>query len=480
MAKRFIAEALGRGNQRQAVGLIRLTLVLRFVAGILIALGIIFSFSLWPSLSGAADHRILIIIVAITILPHGLNYAFISIFRGFQKYEYAAYVTLFTAPLRLILIFTLLLTGSGLQEVLIVQVGSFCLGTVVGLYFLRRLISLKDLFIPKLMESFERKQALRYAVTLIGISFVAYLAQNQLSTFFIEIYCPVEQVGFFRLAGRMVALPMTLAPTALGFVLTPAVAEQFGKGNMDRINKIYITSARYLMMVALPLEMGMIALASPIIALLYGPDYASVVLLMRIVLIPSAMAGIGHAAGAVVFGTNRPGYIFKMNFIFSFVTVGLNLLLIPIWGVLGAALTSLIPAFGMAIFVIRFASKQIGASWPVSDTIKIISASVIMGLIVFLLQNQLSPILSLVLGIPAGIVLYFTLLLLFKVIDQSDLLILKNVQSSIPKPLKKSYIRFVDLAEKVTMKRKPAENEEASIQCMESDHNISEKQESRR
>lgn len=453
MAKRYIAEALGRGNRRQAIGLIRLTLVLRFAAGIIIASGIIFSFSFWPSLSGA-DNRILIIIVAITILPHGLNYAFISIFRGFQKYEYTAYVTLFTAPLRLILIFILLITGSGVQEVLLVQIGTFCLGTIIGLYFLRRLIPLKDMFIPKLMESIERKQALRYAVTLIGISFVAYLAQNQLSTFFIEIYCPVEQVGFFRLAGRMVALPMTLVPTALGFVLTPAVAEQFGKGDMGKINKIYITSARYLMLIALPLEAGMIALAGPIILLLYGPEYGPVILLMRIILIPSALAGIGHAAGAVVYGTNKPGYIFKLNLAFSFITVGGSFLLIPQLGVTGAAIISVIPALGLAMFMIRFASKQIGASWPIKDTLKIIIASSIMGLIVYLLQNQLNPLLGLVAGVPLGIVTYVVLILLFKVINKEDLDIFKKAQKSLPAFLKTHSNNVIKIIEKSNGKEK--------------------------
>jgi O-antigen/teichoic acid export membrane protein len=459
MSKRYIAEALGRGNRNDAVGLVRLTLVLRLAAAAVLALIMICVYRYLPGLSGSADSATYFTIIAVTLMPYGLTYAFMSIFRGFQKYEYSAFLSMTTSPLRLILTSVLLFMGLGLREVLIVQLATFCLGMVLGLSLLQRLVPLKELLLPPAMGTEVRKQAFRYAMTLLGIAIVSYLAQNQMATFFIERYCPVDQVGFFRLAGRLVTTPMTLLPTAFGFVLTPAVAEQYGKGNMEKIKKIYLTSARYLMLVAFPLEIGMIALASPIITLLYGAEYYPVINLMRFLLIPSAMAGIGYASGAIVYGTNKPGYVFKMNLLFAFVSTCLSLWLIPRYGVNGAVIVNLIPSIILTIVVIRYASKTIGTSWPMRDTVKIVLASSIMGLAVFGFQSQTGSIFGLAMGVPLGVVIYLVLIFVFRIVREEDLGMLKAAQGSLPRPARKQLKRLSRLIERIFIRTKFATGE---------------------
>jgi O-antigen/teichoic acid export membrane protein len=334
------------------------------------------------------------------------------------------------------------------------------LSAIVGFILLLRLVPLKELLLPNKVGAGLKKQAFRYALTLMGIAVVSYLAQNQLATFFIERYCPVDQVGFFRLAGRMVATPMTLLPTAFGFVLTPAVAEQFGKGNMEKIKTIYRSSGRYLMLVAFPLEIGMIALASPIIMLLYGPAYHPVVNLMIFMLIPSAMAGIGYAAGAIIYGTNKPGYVFKMNLIFAAVSSGLSLWLIPRYGVFGAVIVNLIPSVVLTVVMIRYASREIGTSWPVGDTIKIVSASLIMGLAIFGFQTKVGNITALVAGVPMGVLIYLILIFLFRSVNENDLRIMRNFKSYIPRVMRKPLGWLSRLLEKFVVRTKLATGEQ--------------------
>jgi len=452
MVKRFIAEALGRGNRRQAVDLVRLTLVLRCAAAIIIGLGLALFYIYWPGMTGHANSPIFFIIIGLTIIPYGLHYAFISIFRGFQKYEYAAYVMLGTAPLRLILTSVLLITGSGLKEVLIVQIGTFGLGMIIGIYFLRRLIPLKELLIPSFPDPVLRKEALRYAMTLLGTAIIGYLASNQLSTFFIESYCPVDQVGFFRLASRLSSMPMAILTTAFSFVLTPAIAEQFGKGDTGKIKMIYVTSVRYLLMVGLPVQVGMMVLAGPMIKVLYGMNYASAVLLLQIMLIPAAIYPISQAACAVIYGTNRPGFIFKTSILFALIGIGLSLWLIPRYGAVGAAIVNSIPLG--AIILSWYATKRAQVTWPVMDTVKTALASLIMGLAIFALQSRVGIILSLALGIPLGVAIYIALIFVFRAVHEEDMVILKNMQKSLPLPLRKPYIRFSGLVEKFIGKDK--------------------------
>jgi O-antigen/teichoic acid export membrane protein len=454
MAKRFVAEALGAGNTYEAKGFVRLTLMLRGGAALFVSLMILGSSRYWTSLSGIPGNQIYFVIIAFAVLPHGLNYALISIFAGFQKFDYGAYVTLGTGPLRLVLIIVLIALGFGVRELLILHTAILVLGVVVGLILLHRLIPLKELFPRSLLNTATKKRALQYALTWAGILGVDYLAYNQAAVFFIGLYCPVDEVGFYNLATRMSSMLMALLPSVLAAVLLPAIAEQFGKGDMGKIRTIYLASARYLMMVALPLAAGGIALTSPIITLLYGVDYAPAIILMQIVILPLAIFNIGHAAGAVIFGINRPGFILKVNIILALVTIGLSLWLIPRYGVLGAAVAGSVPQVLNVALGINFVSRKIGATWPWRDALKITLASSIMGLAVYALQGRLGVVLSVGVGIPLGVVIYVLAILVFREIRNQDLVLLKGIENSLPLLLRKCYAPLIRLVERIMVRTK--------------------------
>jgi O-antigen/teichoic acid export membrane protein len=457
-SKRFIAETTGRGNFPETIGLVRLVLVFKLASILIVALVFAISSGYWASLTGNAGDRIDFLIIALTILPYGLNTVFISIMRGFQKYEYATYVMLGTAPLRLILIIALMVMGFGVREILLVQVATSFLGAMFGLYFLGRLIPFRKLFSPSSLEQTLKNQAFRYALTLASISILSYLAYNQVQTYFIGLYCPVGQVGFFRIASQLSQMAISLLPGVFGLVLMPPMAEQFGKGDMGKIKTIYITSSRYLMMVALPMAVGQIVVAGSVITLLYGAEYAQAIPLMQILTIPVAIFSIGHASGAVVYGINRPGFILKVNAFLAVLNIGLSLWLIPRYGVLGAAISSSMPLALNIVPVIIFALRNIGAAWPVRDTIKIATASLIMGVAVFALQSHLhlSAAVNLALCITFGVIIYVIAIFFFRVIQEQDLVILNRFQNSLPKFLRKYYILLVELMERSVVRAKPA------------------------
>jgi O-antigen/teichoic acid export membrane protein len=263
------------------------------------------------------------------------------------------------------------------------------------------------------------------------------------------MYCSVQEVGFYTLASKLPSLATMLVPSVFGAVLLPAIAEQFGKGDMEKLRTIYLTSARYLMILAMPIGAFGIALAGPIITLLYGADYTPTIILMQILSLPFAIGSIDNTASAVIFGLNQPAFILKVGGLLAFLNVGLNLWLIPKYGALGAAIASSVPRILILLVDIVFASRRIGAAWPLADTIKIALASIIMGLALFGLQLHLGAAISLALCIPLGIAFYAAAILALRVIREQDLLILKGLQNSLPIGLRKNYTVFLGLTERL-------------------------------
>jgi O-antigen/teichoic acid export membrane protein len=328
------------------------------------------------------------------------------------------------------------------------HIGVSVLGIFFGLFLLSRLLPLRDLILPSLLEPATRNIALKYSLAAMGILGVDYFLWQHAETMFLGIYGTVEEVGFYNIAHRIPAMAITLIPYVFGQVLLPAVSEQFGRGDMEKIKKIYITAARYLMMLSLPIAMAGIALARPIIHLLYGSDYAPTIVLMQIIFIPFSMRGLTHAVSSIIYGIKEPVFILKIGVILVCLSIGLNLWLIPKYGAIGAVIATSIPRMLSLPLYIRFVSKRIGAPWPLGDTIRVVLASVVMGLVVFMLQHYLGIVLGLCLGVPVGIIVYIAALLVLHLAGPQDLTILKQIEPRLPFVLRKGYAAIIGLVEK--------------------------------
>jgi O-antigen/teichoic acid export membrane protein len=448
MTKRFVGEAVGQQNMNTVKGLVRLNIIVRGLAVLVTSALIIVLSGFLARLFDVPSDGIYFTLVAILLLPHIMVVTFSGIYAGFQKYEYMAYTALMVHLLRLVLVVILVPSGYGTREVLIMYAAVWALGIPMGLFFLNRLIPLRDLLVPSHLEPQTRNSALKYSVASIGIHGVDYFLWRQAEVMFLGAYRPVEEVGFYTLAHKIPTTTMHLIPYSIGRVLLPTVAEQFGKGDMEKVRAIYATSSRYLMMLSFPMAAGGIALAGPIINILYGSDYAPAILLMQIVFVPFALRGIIHSVSSIIYGLKEPGFILKIGIILIVLSIGLNLWLIPKYGAVGAVIATSFPRMIALPIYICFASRKIKMPWPLGDTARVVLASVIMGLLVFALQHYLSDILGLCLGIPAGIIIYAVAILALGLVKPQDLNILKQTEKQLPKVLRKGYAAIINFLAK--------------------------------
>ena|GEM_PF-2716713 len=453
MSRRFIPEGIGRQSTREPAGFAQLALVFRIATALVVGFAIIISSGYWARLSGDSGDRFIFILVAASILPDALQQALVAIFKGFQKFDYSLYISLVMYPLRLVLIILLVNLGFGVQEIFILNIATLTLGVLVSFYLLRHLVPLKILFSPSLLSSDRKKEALKYSFAVGGVILIGYLVSQQAEVFFIGLYCSVEDVGFYTLAFRIGSLA-GLLPAAFTYVLLPAIAEQFGKRDMEKMKSIYLNSLRYLMIVALPLATGGIALADSLITVLYGAEYSPAIILFQIICLPTAIYSISMLSDYFIRGINHPGFLLKTMVIFAILNIGLSYWLIPRYGILGATIANIVIIVPTLPVYTIFIYKKCGIIWPWRDAIKIIIASLVMGVAIYILHNHLSAILSLVLCIPLGIVIFFIAIFALRVIKEQDLVILKGIQNSLPLVLRKHSLPLVGLMERVVLRTK--------------------------
>jgi O-antigen/teichoic acid export membrane protein len=453
MVIRFIAEALGRQSEGEVKSLVNIALQFRFLAATLAVIVIIAFVGYWSDIFGYPERQDIFIILALCIIPQVLNFLLVSIFGGFQKYEYGAYLVLATNPLRALGIIIVVVLGLGVREVLFASISAWVVGVFIGLFLLRRLIPLDSILArPRLTP--EMKRALKYAMIMMGVIGVSYFMGQRAEILFLGIFHPGEAVGFYTIAFLVSGSTIGVVLQVFSTVLIPAVSEQVGRGDMDRVRAIYLTSARYLMILGIPLAIGGIILAGPIIKIVYGIEYEPAIPLVQILFIPFAFLTIADPATSVILGVNRPSFILKVGIVMVILSLGLELWLIPIYGATGAAIGSSVARIIAPILYIRFASRQCQVPWPIKDTLKIILAALIMGAITFVIEQQIErPVISIVLLVPLGVVIHFTLIIVFRVIQEQDISTLRQIQGSIPRFARPVYRVILDFVETLIKKR---------------------------
>ena len=449
MTRRFIAEAIGQGKPQTAIGIARLSLFIRLIATLILAAIIYFSSNALTGVFTEVNDGVYFLLVLLVFLPDSIDNIFGSIYNGYQNYEYGAYLVLGTSPLRLGGVIAMLALGYGVEEIILVSAGISFIAFLCNIFFVRRLIPLRALFTTRL-EPGVRKEALKYSAALMGVQGVSYFVWSQAEVLFLGIYTSIEDIAYYNLAFKFPRMIITLIPYVFGRVLLPTVAEQFGKGDMDKVRAIYITSARYLMMLTFPIVAGGIILAQSLISVIYGPEYQPAVALMQVIFIPFSTIGLTHASTSIIFGINKPSFILKTGIPVILAGIGLYLWAIPRWGVMGAAIAGSIPRIAVFFIYNYYVYKKIGVHWPIGDTVRIILASGIMGGAVFGIQYFLGDAPGLYIGIPAGAIVFFIALIALRFMTRQEIGLLRKAERRIPPAVRGGYASVINLIEKLS------------------------------
>jgi lipopolysaccharide/colanic/teichoic acid biosynthesis glycosyltransferase len=162
-----------------------------------------------------------------------------------------------------------------------------------------------------------------------------YLVNLRLDFMIVDLLAGPAILGIYAVASKFAEL-LRLLPISFEWVLYPGFASQAAGEAWTRAMWLIPRAAIATAVGALPLAL----LAQPVIPLFYGPAFASAVEPTRLLLIGLSVEGASGVITAYLFGRGRPG----LNSIATaggvIVTIGLDLLLIPRFSLIGAALAS--------------------------------------------------------------------------------------------------------------------------------------------
>jgi O-antigen/teichoic acid export membrane protein len=236
-----------------------------------------------------------------------------------------------------------------------------------------------------------------------------------------------EIVGLYHPAVRTAGLQNSVF-IAFSGIFTPMFSRYFAKSDNTNMNHIYQLVVRWILTIIVPILI-LVLLFSKKIMLLFGAEFlqsADVLIILAIGTSILSFLGVGGAA-LVVSGYPK---LNLMNAIFAtIINVTLNILLIPKYGIIGAAWATLTSMLFIALartVEVRLLLKI----FPFN--IKILKA-ITSGLITILVMNYVKPqimefhtIITLIFAILAILIVYGIFMFIFK-FDEDDIDFLKSV-----------------------------------------------------
>ncbi|MBA7659548.1 lipid II flippase MurJ [subsurface metagenome] len=163
------------------------------------------------------------------------------------------------------------------------------------------------------------------------MSFLIY----RLDMFLITFFLGTTQLGYYSLAVGLVE-KIWLIPGSIAAVLLPRLTST----TKTEARKITPVVCRHTLLWVILAGLFMYFAAKPLINLLYGVAFAPSVLPL-LILIPGILTvSMGKVLASDILSKGKPHYAMMLAFVAFIVNVVLNIILIPRWGIAGAAFAS--------------------------------------------------------------------------------------------------------------------------------------------
>lgn len=352
----------------------------------------------------------------------GLTYPFLSVITAFYDLKKAALLNFLSSMVNVIMIFLTIKLHGGLMMLVVQQL----IYGVIAVFLYYRFIQ-KHIGKPEILKGFANldwplirtifKAAVPFAL-LVGFSTV----YNRIDVVLITKILGYAQTGLYSAAYKFFDL-LAFFPAVVSHALYPLFATLMAEGKREEIREILQKYLRFMAAIALPMGVGGTLLAIPIIGIL-SPEYASAAPVLAIVVWAPVILFMYIVVNSIVVSqlTKFAMIITGVNVIIN--VVG-NLILLPIYGIKGAAIMTIVSEFLQGIFYFYFVYKKITHFKFFSLIWQPIIASAIMGVAVWYTRSMLPwPVVVLI-----GGVVYGAILVVLRFFKKDDLALLKTLLS---------------------------------------------------
>ena len=327
------------------------------------------------------------------------------ILQGFESIQYSALVHSVDKGSRLFLAIGFVILGYGAIGALGGYIFGFLVATVLGFVVIYTKFY-RDYISSSSIEPELRRRIAEYTLPLTATS-SANVIDKSLDTVLVGFFLTPTAVSFYTLGKQIVEFVRTPAD-AVGFTLAPSFGSKKASGNIDRASQLYETALVNSLLLYIPAAAGLILVSNPMIELIFGPEYLGASLILQILSVHLVLQSVAIVSsnGLDFLGRARSRAIARG--ITAILNVGFNILLIPVLGVEGAAVATILTysLYTAANLYIINQELRIRKKYITKELLKISTITILMSIPVYLLSSQIRGYVMLAITVIAGVFIW--------------------------------------------------------------------------
>jgi len=218
-----------------------------------------------------------------------------------------------------------------------------------------------------------------------------------LAGMFVTIYYRIDSILLFHLAGPSAVGVYSAAyrlldqvqvvPQAVMASLFPVLAYELTR-DRKRFVRLIQGGFDVLVVLGLPLAVGVLLLAAPIIRFLFGPDFAASATVLRVLAPTIVSIFVGYVAGYLVLVARAQREYLLIVGAGALLNVALNVVLIPVYGPVGAAVATLCTEFPVMASTLVLVLRRLEVRLDLRRGWRAASATLLMALGLYLVPVE--------------------------------------------------------------------------------------------
>lgn len=261
------------------------------------------------------------------------------------------------AALLLILVFCLI--GWRLEGALAAIVLSCGLALLLAVYYVRQLFP--EVVSKHVKPAFARNELLRFSLpTALSVIFGVLLIW--VDRLFVGYYCSAAEAGVYYAASQL-SIALAAILSGFGGIISPMVANLYHSGRNERLSELFRVSTKWSLYLSIPPFLLMCVMPRQVMGVMFGKSYVMGSAVLPVLAAGQLInAGTGAVSSLLVMSGNQ-NWIAALTGGFLVINMACELVLVPRWGVLGAAWGTAITVGGLSLLSILVAHSVLKV-WP--------------------------------------------------------------------------------------------------------------------
>lgn len=263
-------------------------------------------------------------------------------------------------------------------------------------------------------------------ILIYFIPTIAYQLYSLIDKVFLGIFSSETETGFYEQAQKLVNTLISII-IAYNTVIKSRMANLYFNKDNNNIKSLLNNSINFVMLITMPIAFGLAAIAKNFVPCFFGEDYTKVEFLIYVFFPVIIFMSIKSSLNSMIFtpfGMQKKANVGEC--LAAIVNCVVSIVLIPIYGALGAVISTLISEFIIVIMLFVYCSKFLSICTFIKVTYKKIIAAILMFIFIFPISFYYDSWLCILMQICLGAFIYFITLVILK--DQYMLMIISKIK----------------------------------------------------